>query len=86
MAWLDSSEVVPSGPYTLIKDHLAGGASRLAALLLLQILRYSQSSRLAIRAPRSAIWSLFTVYGPLDTRKFRRIFDEPGAPGEHPFR
>ena len=28
----------PSGPSTLIKDHLAGGASRLAVLLLLQIL------------------------------------------------
>src|SRR4051794_18671690 len=28
----------PSGPSTLIKDHLAGGASRLAALLLPQIL------------------------------------------------
>src|SRR5436190_5179883 len=27
-----------SGPSTLIKDHLAGGASRLAALLLSQIL------------------------------------------------
>src|SRR4029453_12511797 len=27
-----------SGPSTLIKDHLAGGASRLAALLLRQIL------------------------------------------------
>src|SRR5438067_9418918 len=29
---------VASGPSTLIKDHLAGGASRLAALLLPQIL------------------------------------------------
>jgi hypothetical protein len=28
----------PSGLFTLIKDHLAGGASRLAALLLPQIL------------------------------------------------
>src|ERR1041384_6147521 len=27
--------------------------------------RYSRSSRLAIRAPRSAIWSLFNVDGPL---------------------
>jgi hypothetical protein len=32
-------EAMPtSDPYTLIKDHLAGGASRLAALLLPQIL------------------------------------------------
>src|SRR5947208_2447758 len=30
--------VSASGPSTLIKDHLAGGASRLAALLLTQIL------------------------------------------------
>jgi len=27
--------------------------------------RYSRSSRLAIRAPRSAIWSSFSVDGPL---------------------
>src|SRR5580765_8840395 len=31
-------ERATSGPFTLIKDHLAGGASRLAALLLPQIL------------------------------------------------
>src|ERR1041384_460779 len=30
--------------------------------------RYSRSSRLAIRAPRSAIWSLFNVDGPLEAR------------------
>src|SRR4029453_12925131 len=35
--------------------------------------RYSQSSRLAIRAPRSAIWSLFTVYGPLAPSRARGI-------------
>ena len=29
--------------------------------------RYSRSSRLAIRAPRSAIWSLFSVNTPLVT-------------------
>jgi hypothetical protein len=30
--------------------------------------RYSRSSRLAIRAPRSAIWSLFSVDRPLALR------------------
>src|SRR5262245_8106350 len=82
-----------SGLSALIKDHLAGGASRLAALLLPHMFptRYPtvhkphgggpalRSSRRfhrgpygadcapwgGVRAPRSAIWSLFSVDRPL---------------------
>ncbi len=43
----------PSGPSTLKKDHLAGGASRLPALILLKYVEYSRSSRFGGRAPRS---------------------------------
>ena len=56
-----------SGLFRLIKDHLrergipAGGVAP-----PLNTPWYSRSSRLAIRAPRSAIWSSFSVNRPLD--------------------
>src|SRR3954453_16637123 len=49
----------PSGPSTLIKDHLAGGASRLAALLLPQILPVF--SVVAPCHPGAALWNLVLV-------------------------
>ena len=52
-----SADVV-SGRSTLNQDRLPGGASRLAALLLPQILQYSRSSRLAIRRHAPAIGPL----------------------------
>ena len=56
--------VGPSGLYPLNNYQLPGGASQLAALLLPSYSRYARSSRLAIRAPRSGIWYLFSGYRP----------------------
>ena len=53
-----------SGLFTLIKDHLAGGHPGWRRCSSLKYSRYSRSSRLAIRAPRSAIWSSFSVDRP----------------------
>jgi hypothetical protein len=50
----------PSGVSPLKKDHLAGGASRWRRCLSLTYAQYARSSRLASRAPRSAIWSFFS--------------------------
>ena len=64
-AWRSPTAPRPSGLSTLIKDHLAGGASRLAALLLHQILRVF--SVVAPCHPGAALrdWSSFNVDGPL---------------------
>jgi hypothetical protein len=44
---------------------LPGGTSRRHGSSLTYSLRYARSSRLAIRAPRSGIWSFFSGYRPL---------------------
>src|SRR5947208_13671159 len=57
-----------SGPSTLIKDHLAGGASRLAALLSAQT--FPIFSRLAPCHPGAALRDLVLVQRGRTTRRF----------------
>src|SRR5437867_7083486 len=66
-----------SGPSTLIKDHLAGGASRLAALLLPQILPVF--SVVAPCHPGAALRDLVLVQRGRAT-SMRRAALRPGAP------
>jgi hypothetical protein len=57
--------MLSSGLSSLIKDHLAGGAPGWLRCSFFKYSPYSRSSRLASRAPRSAIWSLFSEDRPL---------------------
>ena len=57
-----------SAPSTKYLTNLPGGASRLATLLLPHILRYSRSSRLASRVPRSGILPRYFALGTLKSR------------------